>query len=300
MRIRSWPLVALAVLAILTIGLAGCGSKKKKAEVKPTTAAVGTNAKVAAEVPAAIKSKGTLSVAADATYPPNEFIGPNGRSVVGMDVDLGNALGGVMGLKVKFVNATFDAIIPGMAAGKYDLGMSSFTDTKAREKVVDFVTYYTVYTSFFVNAKGGPTINTLADLCGHKVAVEKGTTQQDDATAQSKKCTSAGKRPVKVLIFPDQNGVNLALSSHRAEVDMADTPVAVYVVKKSNGQFKLVGSSYGPFPYGIAIPKRTGMVKPIRDALNVLISNGKYKAILTKWGIQKGAISHPIINGAVN
>src|SRR6185437_15947044 len=97
-------------------------------------------------------------------------------TVIGMDADLAKALGDVMGLKISVVNATFDSIIPGLASGKYDLGMSSFTDTKEREKTVDFVTYFIAGTSFFTKT-GGPTINTLADLCGKTVAVEKGTTQ---------------------------------------------------------------------------------------------------------------------------
>ena len=115
---------------------------------------------------------GTLVVATDATYAPNEFIGTDGKTVSGMDPDLAAALGSALHRKVKVVNATFDAIIPGLASGKYDLGMSSFTDTKAREKVVDFVTYFSAGTSFYVKASGGPTINSLADLCGHSVAVE--------------------------------------------------------------------------------------------------------------------------------
>ena len=94
--------------------------------------------------------------------------------------------------------------------------MSSFTDTKAREKVVDFVTYFSAGTSFYVKAQGGPAINSLADLCGHTVAVERGTTQADDATAQGAKCKKAGKSGVTVNVYPDQNGANLALSSGRA------------------------------------------------------------------------------------
>src|SRR5256714_13092922 len=174
--------------------VAGCGSRNNNNPPPPPastgaapTASSGVDQKVASGVPAAVKSKGTLAVAADATYAPNEFIGSNGHTVEGMDADLANALAGVMGLKARVVNATFDSIIPGLAAKKYDLGMSSFTDTKEREKTVDFVTYYTVFPSFFVKAKGGPAINGLADLCGHKVSVEKGTTQQADATARSKK-----------------------------------------------------------------------------------------------------------------
>jgi len=203
-----------------------------------------------------------------------------------------------MGLKVNVVNAVFATIIPGLKAGRYDLGMSSFTDTKDREKTVDFVTYFNAGTSFFVKASGGPAVNTLDDLCGHHVSVEKGTTQQDDATAQDGKCKSAGKPGVDVQVYPDQNATNLALSSGRADVSMADSPVAAYQVKQSGGQFKLSGQSYGAAPYGIAIPKGNGMAKPILDALKQLMSNGTYLSILQKWGIQAGAISNPQINGA--
>jgi polar amino acid transport system substrate-binding protein len=217
-----------------------------------------------------------------------------------MDADLGKALAGVMGLRANVVRATFDAIIPGLASGKYDLGMSSFTDTKEREQTVDFVTYFIAGTSFFVKAQGGPTINTLADLCGHKVAAASGTTQATDATAQSKKCKAAGKPGVTVSVFPNQNGANLALSSGRSDVGMTDSPLAAYEVKQSNGQFKLVGQTYGTAPYGIAMPKNNGMAKPVLAGVKALMANGQYKAILAKWGISSGAITNPQINGATS
>ena len=252
---------------------------------------------VTAVLPKAIKSKGTLIVAADATYAPNEFIGQDGKTVEGMDADLAKAIAGAAGLKAEVKNATFDSIIPGLASHKYDLGMSSFTDTKEREKTVDFVTYFSAGTSFYVKAQGGPAINTLADLCGKTVAVEKGTTQQTDADAQSKKC---GASKVTVLTFPDQNGANLALSSGRAQVGMADSPVADYLVKQSHGQFKVVGQPYGTAPYGIAMPKGEGMAPAIEAAMTHLIKNGEYMKILAKWGITDGAIKVPVINGATN
>jgi len=307
-RLKIPSVAGLAVLALVVVLAAGCGGSGKKASSTTTTAATTTTAstittpatdsKIAAEVPAKFKSK-TLVVAADATYAPNEFIGSNGKTVEGMDPDLGKALGAVMGVKVKFVNASFDGIIPGLAAGKYDLGMSSFTDTKERQKTVDFVTYFQAGTSFYTKT-GGPTINSLADLCGHSVGVERGTTQADDSTAQNGKCKSAGKAGVKVSVYPDQNAANLSISSGRAQVGMADSSVAAYIVKQSNGQFTLTGKSYNTAPYGIAIPKGNGMAKPILDALKVLMSDGTYKAILTKWGVQAGAITNPKINGAIS
>src|SRR5436189_2164499 len=113
-----------------------------------------------------------------------------------MDADLAKAIAQEMGLKPDVKNVTFDSIIPGLAAHKYDLGMSSFTVTKEREKDVDFVSYAISGTSFYVYANGGPNIQTIADLCGEKVAVERGTIQADQATAQSKKCKAAGKPTV--------------------------------------------------------------------------------------------------------
>ncbi len=278
MGLRAGRLVA--GLAVLTVAVAAI-------------AATAT----AATVPS--KYQKGLKIAADATYAPNEFIASNGHTVVGMDADLAKAIGKVLKVKVAVVNATFDSIIPGLQSGKYDVGMSSFTDTKAREKVVDFVTYFSAGTSFY-GKKGGSTIGSLAALCGHTVAVEKGTTQQDDSTAQNAKCKKAGKSGVTVSIFPDQNGVNLALASGRAEVAMADSPVAAYQVKQSHGKFVLMGKSYGTAPYGIALPKKSGLAKPFLAAMKTLIKNGTYMNILKKWGIQEGAIHNPTINGATS
>ncbi|HEY4413601.1 MAG TPA: transporter substrate-binding domain-containing protein, partial [Gaiellaceae bacterium] len=98
-------------------------------------ASAAKNPKIAAEVPKSIASKGSLVVASDATYAPMEFVAAGGKSVVGVDADLAKAIGDVLGLRLKVVNATFDTIIPGIESGKYDVGMSSFTDTKARQRV---------------------------------------------------------------------------------------------------------------------------------------------------------------------
>jgi len=281
-------------MAAMAFGLVACGDddSSSSATSTPDTAEIA--------VPAAITSKGTLTVAADATYAPSEFVDKDGKTVIGMDADLAAAIAAKFGVKSKVVNATFDGIIPGLAAHKYDLGMSSFTDTKEREKTVDFVTYFSAGTSFFVKAQGGPPIATLDDLCGRKVAVEKGTTQADDVAAQAKKCKTAGKAAVKELVFPDQNGANLALSSGRAEVGMADSPVAAYQVKQSDGAFKLSGDSYGTAPYGIAIPKDSEMTEPVLAAVKAIMADGTYAKILDKWGVSTGAITDPAINAATS
>jgi polar amino acid transport system substrate-binding protein len=294
------------VLALTVLALAGCGSSSTSSNTASTATTTSTSAStssgavaaVAKLVPAAIKSKGTLNVATEAQYAPNEFIASDGHTIIGMDPDMVKALGEVMGLKVTMINANFEAIIPGIEAGRYDIGASSFTDTKEREKVVDFVDYFSAGISFYAKSSSNPDVNELTDLCGKTAAVEKGTVEQEEAEAQSKKCTKEGKSAVTVLSFPGQNAVNLAVSSGRAELGMADSPVVAYQIKQSEGGFKLIGKSYEFAPYGLAIPKTSGMTTPILAALKVLIENGKYMQILTKWGIQAGAISTPTINGA--
>ena len=309
---RNWrSYLVVPVAALCVAALAACGSSSSSSSTTSTSAATsttssapaaGANAAVVKLVPSAIKSKGTITVAADASYAPNEFIGSDGHTVVGMDADLSNALAAVMGLKANIVNATFDTIIPGLSGGKYDMGASSFTDTLARQKVVNFVDYFDAGTSFFTKASGGTSVTGLADLCGKTVSVESGTTEEMDAQGQSKKCTSAGKPKVTVLVFPTQTAANLALSSGRAEISMADSPVAAYQVKQSHGALKLVGPTYGTAPYGLALPKASGLAPAVLAALKVLEKNGTYMSILTKWGIQSGALPayEMKINGATS
>ena len=310
----SWSRPSAAFLVLLTAALiVGCGSSNSSSTTTSSSAAsssttsstsaapAGADSKVAALVPASIKSKGTLTVAADASYAPDEFFASDGHTVIGMDADLAKALAAKMGLKANVQNAVFETIIPGLASGKYDIGASSFTDTKEREKTVDFVTYANVGESFFTKASGGTDISSIADICGKTVAVEKGTTEQDDATKQSAKCKSAGKPGVTVLTFQDQNGANLALQSGRAQLVFADSPPAAYAVKQSNGQFKLVGSEYAAAPYGLAMAKGNGLDKAVLAALKDLMADGSYQSIFKKWGLpQEAQISNPKINGAIS
>jgi polar amino acid transport system substrate-binding protein len=292
--------IGLPALAMLA--LASCGSSKSSSSTSTSTSVAPASASsaVAAQVPASIKAKGTLNVASEAQYAPNEFLASDGHTIIGMDADLMHALASVMGLKANLINANFEAIIPGLSAGRYDIGISSFTDNKEREKTVDFVTYFTAGISFYAKASSNPGVKTIADLCGKTVAVEKGTVEQEEATKQSGKCAKEKKRSVNVLVYPGQNPVNLAIISGRAELGMVDSPVAAYQIKQTGGQLKLIGESYSFAPYGIAIPKHSGMTAPVLAALKELIANGTYTQILTKWGIQSGAITNPKINGAIS
>lgn len=292
-------LTVLALIAVVSV-LTGCGSDDDPVDTGSTgkvgAAITGTfNQEAADLVPTAIKDAGTLSVAMDASYAPNEFFDEDGKTIIGTDADLADAIGTVLGLDVEKKNATFDSIIPGLAAGKFDIALSSFTDTKEREETVDMVTYLTAGTGFYTLADKPTEVTGVADLCGKTVAVQKGTVQQEDVEEQSKKCDE----PIDMKVFTQQTDVDLAITSGRAQVAMADSPVASYAVKQSDGTLKSTGEDYDTAPYGIAINKKTELAPAIQAAVQVLIDDGTYAAILKKWGLESGAITESKINDGV-
>jgi polar amino acid transport system substrate-binding protein len=292
MKVRTLLLTLVALGMGPTIMNVAVGSAGASTAPIPKVAESPT---LAAAVPSAIKSAGAITVAMDATYAPDEFVASNGTTIVGMDADLADAIGQVLGLKVTLVNATFDTIIPALQSG-----MSSFTDTKAREKQVNFVDYFVAGEGYYVSSNSKYRPNGLTALCGHTVSVESGTTEQSDAQAQAKACKKDKKGAVKVLSFETQSEANLAVSSGRANVGFADSQIAQYIVAQSNGQFRSSGKAFETAPYGIAVPKGNTLDTSIQGAVKVLMSDGTYLKILKKWGIQAGAVTSAPINGATS
>ena len=249
---------------------------------------------VAALVPASIKKKGFVSAAMDATYPPDEFVAANGTTIIGMDADFNVALGAVMGVPWKGVNTTFGTIIAGLQANRFDVGNSSFTVTAAREKQVNFVTYFQAGEGYYVSKSSMLKLSgSLMSLCGRTVSVEIGTTEQTDAQSAVSLCKKAKQKPDTVLSYSTQVEANLAVSSGRAQIGFADSQVAGYIVQQSKGQFKLDGPAFGVAPYGFAFEKSSTLDKATLAAIKILMKDGIYTKILDKWGVQAGAITNP-------
>jgi polar amino acid transport system substrate-binding protein len=304
--LRPRIVAAGAALAAGTLLLTACGSSGSSTtsgsgapSAAGTVKAASADPSLAALVPADVKSGGKLVVAADASYAPNEFKDDKGN-IVGMDVDLANAIAAKLGLKADVQNADFTSIIPGIAAKKYQLGMSSFTDTKEREQTVDMVTYFSAGSAVAVK-KGNPDKIDAKDLCGKKVAVQTGTTQADEIKdVRNPACTKAGKPtiPGDGDKFSLQTDVTQALVAGRDQAMMADSPVIDYALKQTNGQLEKVGDTYDSAPYGIVVAKGSDLGKAVQGAVQSLITDGTYKSILDKWGVSAGAVTQSQINAA--
>jgi polar amino acid transport system substrate-binding protein len=302
-KLKAFALLPALALAGVTVACGAGGNGSGGANTSaPTAAAIPTVAKddkLAALVPADIKSDGKILVGQDQSYPPNEFVDESGK-VAGFDVDLGNAIGQKLGLQMVFQNAAFDGIITGLAANKYELAMSSFSINADRLQTVDMISYYKAGTSLGV-LKGNPDKLTVDNLCGKNIAVQKGTTQVQDLQTRSGTCTAAGKPAITLTQFQAQTDVNLALTAKRVQGELADSPVVDYAVQQTNGQLEVVGEPYDSAPYGIVVKKNSGDYgKAVQGAVQALIDDGTYKKILDKWGLSPaGAVTKSEINPAL-
>ncbi|TQJ49858.1 ABC transporter substrate-binding protein [Phycicoccus sp. SLBN-51] len=300
MTSRTRPAVMLlAGLASAGLALSACGSDSLSSGGSSTSKAAPSateNQDLAAKVPAKIKSKGTITIGVDASYAPNEFLAADGKTVEGFDVDLFNAVAQKFGLKTQWVPANFDSIIVGVQSGKYDVGVSSFTINDKRKKQVNMVSYFNAGTQWAA-AKGNPKKVDPNKPCGLKVAVQKGTVQEEeDLPVKAKKCQAEGK-PITVLPFTGQDQATAAVATGKADAMLADSPIVAYAVKQSGGKIEAVGDIYDAAPYGYVIPKtETDFANAIVEALKQLDQSGDYKKALSNFGVEAGAISNFAVN----
>lgn len=302
---RRLPLLAVSGL-IAGLSLAACGSDtldptspsaSTPAATTPSSTAGGVDPALAAKVPDKIKSAGKIVVGTDASYAPNEFIGTDGKTVEGMDVDLFNAVAAKLGLTAEYQNAGFDTIILGVTGGKYDVGVSSFTINDDRKKEVNMVSYFNAGTQW-VTAAGNPKKVDPNNACGLTIGVQKSTVQDtDDLPAKSKACTDAGKPAITVVAQEKQDQVTADLVSGKTDAMLADSPIGLYAVKQTGGKLEAVGDIYDAAPYGFVVPKdQADFAQAIADALKAIKADGSYDAALGKWGNESGGITDFAVN----
>jgi polar amino acid transport system substrate-binding protein len=297
-RLRSGALLGLALaVALVAAGCGDDGGSGGGSTGTTASAAPAVDDALAAKVPAEIKSDGKILIGTDATYSPNEFLDTDGKTVIGFDVDVFNAVAAKLGLKTQWQPSKFADIIPGLQSGKYEIGVSSFTLNDERKQQVNMVSYFSAGTQWGTK-KGNPSGIQPDDACGKKVAVQTGTVQEtEDLPKRQEACKSAGKPAFTIDSYQDQGQASAAVVSGKDDAMLADSPVVAYAVKQTNGQMELLGDVYDSAPYGYVIKKdQAEFAQAVADAVKALITDGTYKTILDKWGVGPGAIDNPAVN----
>ena len=300
-RLRPTTLL-IAGLATAGLALSACGSDSLSGGSSSSTSSSSSSSAtvdpaLVAKLPAKIKSAGKIVVGTDATYQPNEYLDADGKTVIGMDVELFDAVMAKFGIKTEWVPTGFDQIILGVTSSKYDVGVSSFTVNAERMQQATMVSYFTAGTQW-VTQKGNPKKVDPDSACGLNIAVQKATVQADeDLPKRSKACTDAGKPAIKPIVDADQAKVTSAVLTGKADAMLVDLPPAISAVDTTQGKLELLGEQYDSAPYGYVLPKdQTEFGQAIADALKSLEADGTYKSILTKWKTEGGAISDFAVN----
>jgi polar amino acid transport system substrate-binding protein len=289
---------AVAALAVVI----GTSSAQTSRATHAAAASPPTVGKIAAEVPASFKGK-TLQLATDANgNAPGEFTDPQTGRMKGSDIDLGLELCKVMGVTCKWSQVAFDSLIVQLKAGKYAFSLAGMTPRVEREKSVDFITYFKAG-QVWMEKKGGPAIHSALDMCGKKVAVQAGITEESDAwgfmgkkvgggqiAGKKDHCKAAGKPDISVLSFPSEPQADATLLSGRSDLVWTDEGVADWVVHNSRGKLQVAGKACSVGRYGIALAKRSPLEKSLSDALRYLITHNYYVKVLQHWGNASGAI----------
>ena len=257
-------------------------------------------ADVIAAIPAEIKTRGTIRVGSQQTFPPVEFREPGKTEVVGVSRDLLDEVAKRLGLKIEYIQGEYAALIPGVEADRFDIASGGISDTQEREQKLDFVNYMVSGGSLLTLSTNTDKLATIDDFCGKSVATMLGSrTIMGAVEAASERCTKAGKQPIRAEQLPSAPDARMQVDLKRVDAYIGDLPALAYIRTQFPGKYNIVGNGYILTPYitswGYA-KNRTGLRDAMQKALQGMLDDGTYKQILDKWGMSGGALPKITIN----
>lgn len=283
---------------LVGVSVAGCTYNSEGAGTSddPTeTISVPKDDAIADSLPAALKQKGTFTVGTSADFAPLEFIGNDGKTIEGAEIDMAKAVGDLFGLTTQFTNASFDSLVASVGT-KYDAGFSSFDVKPERLEHTNMVTLYTSGTKYSV-LKDNPRDIDPSDICGDSVAVLTGSVYEEMANDKNDECKHNGKKGVTIQSYKNSADVATAVAGGKADLWFSDSPVVDYAEKQSKGRVQPIGKVVDSTPKAAIVAKNdTQLADAIHAAIQKLIDDGTMKKILTKWGTEDSFISESQLN----
>lgn len=290
---RRLAALVVAAAAGFAVGMTGCTAERAE-QATPTPK---LDQALHERLPTDIRRTRVLAVATDATYAPASFYAPDGRTVIGFEPDLAAALGAVLGVRIEFVVTDFVHSLDAIRTGRADVVISAMTDTQGRERRADFVNYFRAGTSILVRRGNPHGVAEIGDLCGHVVAVERGTVQVGLLRRGQSRCT---ERPIVVRTHKTNADALVELRTGRATAVLNDYTPAAYLSShpRTQGEYQLASTvQYEPGLYGIAVRKDQPQLRDaLREGLEHLVATGRYAKILAEWDVTEGAVSTITLN----
>ncbi|MFJ6213006.1 ABC transporter substrate-binding protein [Streptomyces sp. NPDC092296] len=314
---RRSAAVPLGLAAALTLAACGGSADAGQAKAAPKTRKVaGTTfdlspdqhrittpevPAIAALVPQAIRSRGTLEVVDSATTsPPLDFYATDDRTVIGVETDIAHLIADVLGLTMHQNTGAWEQIFVGLDSGKYDLGVSNITVTEERKEKYDFATYRLDNLAFEARKGSGLRIGGPRDVAGRTIGVASGTNQEKLLVDWSAADVKNGLKPVDIKYYQKPSDYYLALGSGRIEAWLGPNPSAAYHVAAA-GESEIAGTYSGggatvQGKIAATTKKDNGLIKAVQQALQTVIDNGSYAQVLKRWGLSGEAVPTSELN----
>lgn len=280
--------------ALLAATLASCSGSTSSAGVKSYNFdSIKPDSEIAAMLPQA--NRDTLRVAMDIPYSPAEFFDSNNQPV-GYEVDVLKALSKLMGVsELKISDEDFDAIIPKVNDGTYDIGMASMTVNKSRMAQTNMVAYIQAGYVYGTQA-GNPNNFDPANACGLKVATQADTTQAETLQATSDSCVKAGKPAIQIVSDADQDKLVKQVADGTLDAIIGESPMMAYAESR-NPKFATIGEAFQVAPQGPATAKdNPELAKAIQAGLQKMMDTGMLKEVLAPWGEEFIALNYATLN----
>jgi polar amino acid transport system substrate-binding protein len=292
--IRTVQLVALAATVATCLAACGSGSAEPAAPggdsaQTPTddiSVNVNTDENARALLPQSARDKGTLVVAMELKYPPTSFVAEDGKTAVGLNVDMSRLIAKKLGLQLDIADVGFDTIIPALQGNRYDMTATSMSATPERVAVVDMIDYFRVGSSIAV-AKGNPDGYAVDNLCGKSVVVTKGSIQATKRLPElsQSQCVDKGQPAIEPIILPSVQDAMTQLASGRVQAVYYDTSSLGWAATQQPNRFELLSPQVNDGTVAVALHKGGDYTAAVQAAIQSLLGTPEYQEALRRWGL---------------
>lgn len=272
--ITRTPLLGIAAAAVVAAGLTGCSSAADE-QAAPTDCTPTLGASDLAE-------EGALTMATNATLPPMQYVDANG-DVVGMRVELGKEIAKRLCLTPKFVNIEFEAQIPGVQSGRWDMIDTGMFYTPARAETIDLVPYEVQAVSISVPSGNPESISSVDDLAGKTIGVEAPGYEFDTLTALSEQFASEGKPPLTVQTFKTNADAYQAFSA--GQLDGTSIVESVTSFYQEDGRFETAVGGINEAPLAMGFAKGSASSAEVARVLTEMREDGYLPELFDQYDV---------------
>ena len=253
----------------------------------------------AADLPAKYAEAGKVVAANTPNYPPMEYRDPATNELMGLDIDLGNALAKQLGTQIEWSEIGFEQMVPSLNTGRIDIVLSGMSDLPTRRETMDFVDYMRSGAQFYVLAKRAGEFKELADFCGKKVGMSRRTSFPDEAALWSaENCEAKGKPALVVVGTEGSADARTQLKQGRLDAAVQGSETLPYLMQLEADTYAVVGEPFTSVYQGIGFSKDAPELRDaFASALKALMDSGEYKAVFEKYGLTGAMLDGVMING---